>query len=140
MPKQLPAYISVCAKYHSTLLSMWYDDRKKDKKERTIPLASVISAEAIIIFSLMSFFISIIFAVPGLRDCKSGTIYNIIALFASGDSGSLVALIQILCRGASALIERAPHFVSVGVFDYILCKLDNAIRSFPCTVNVRGSD
>lgn len=57
MPKQEPAYMSVCAKYQSTELSMWYDERKKDKKERTIPLASVISAEAIIIFSLMSFFI-----------------------------------------------------------------------------------
>ena len=57
MPKQEPAYIKVCAKYQSTELSMWYEERKKDKKERTMPLASVISAEAIIIFSLMSFFI-----------------------------------------------------------------------------------
>jgi hypothetical protein len=58
MPKQDPAYINVCAKYHNTELSMWYEDKKKDKKDKTIPLASVVSAEMTIIFSLMSFFIT----------------------------------------------------------------------------------
>ena len=73
MPKHEPAYISVWAKYHSTLLSIWYEERKKDKKDKAIPLASVVSAEIIISFSLMSFFISTILCVAGLRNCKSGT-------------------------------------------------------------------
>ena len=74
MPKQDPAYMSVCAKYHSTELSMWYEDRKKDKKERTIPLASVVSAEAIMSFSLMSFFILRKFCVTGSHHSESVTL------------------------------------------------------------------
>ena len=74
MPKQDPAYIKVCAKYHKTLLSMRYEERKKDKKERTIPLASVISAEAIIIFSLMSFFILRKFCVTGSHHSEPVTL------------------------------------------------------------------
>ena len=57
MPKQDPAYISVCAKYQSTELSMWYEERKKDRKHNTIPEANVISAAPIIVLSFMSFFI-----------------------------------------------------------------------------------
>lgn len=74
MPKQDPAYINVCAKYQSTELSMWYDERKKDMKERTMPLPSVISAEAIIIFSLMSFFILRKFCVPGSHHSETDTL------------------------------------------------------------------
>lgn len=74
MPKQEPAYMSVCAKYQRTELSMWYEERKKDKKERTMPLASVISAEAIIIFSLMSFFILRKFCVTGSHHSESVTL------------------------------------------------------------------
>ena len=74
MPKQEPAYIKVCAKYQRTELSMWYEERKKDKKERTIPLASVVSAEAIMSFSLMSFFILRKFCVTGFHHSESETL------------------------------------------------------------------
>ena len=79
---------------------MRYEERKKDKKERTIPLASVVSAEAIMSFSLMSFFINQ---------------YNVqlICLLAL-NSGAFVTRIQILLRScARCLIRAQPVFEGV---------------------------